>query len=219
MPVSFSRDLAVITSLVNGAIFRIGRSFGRMLLLALPGFSPNAQSALRSSVFTAPPSLLRSADDTAPPSVHQSPLFIAPPSASLTASHARVAPLRCSSELARANDPVPTAGVLSGGKRSFLRAQGKHLSSLAVADVSSAAAEIERLLQGELDECKLDAPSGTACSLGRVGEGNLLRCEFVAASGKSEAVGLAMELAAITGSALAECVGTECLLYKPSPAA
>ena len=105
-------------------------------------------------------------------------------------------------------------GALSGGQRRELRAKAQRLSSFfPVADVSTAAAEIESLLRGPHDECDVDSPVGAACM---VDDGDLFSCKFVDVKTKSEAVGLAMELATMTGSAVAECTGNECLLYKPT---
>lgn len=91
-----------------------------------------------------------------------------------------------------------------------MRAQGKGLKSIAVSDISQAATEVQNMLSGELTECEI-TNDNSAC---QIEAGELVKCEFVNAQKKPEAVVLANELSAILGSAVADCVGNTCLLYR-----
>ena len=83
--------------------------------------------------------------------------------------------------------------TLSGGQRRTLRDRGKGLQSFEVADVSQAISQVQDLLVQD----------------------QLLKLKFVSCEKKPEAQLQANELAAMTGSAVAECKGNECLLYRP----
>ena len=84
---------------------------------------------------------------------------------------------------------------LTGGQRRTLRNQGKSLEYIPVADVTAAVGEVQELLQEEL-----------------------IKCKFVTCEKKPAAQLQANELAAMTGAAVAECIGNECLLYRPPSA-
>ena len=81
---------------------------------------------------------------------------------------------------------------LTGGQRRKLRDQGKSLQSFAVPDVQKAVSDVQSMLASEL-----------------------VKLKFVSCDKKPDAQLLANELAAMTGAAVAECIGNECLLYRP----
>ena len=80
----------------------------------------------------------------------------------------------------------------AGGQRRKLRDVGKSLQSFAVADVQQAVSDVQSMLASEL-----------------------VKLKFVSCEKKPDAQVLANELAAMTGAAVAECIGNECLLYRP----
>ena len=96
--------------------------------------------------------------------------------------------------LTQVNHDAVEEVVLSGGQRRTLRNAGKSLAAVSIADISSAANDVQALLEQEL-----------------------VKVAFEAVTKKPDAQLLANELAANTGAAVAECIGNECLLYRPSP--
>ena len=78
---------------------------------------------------------------------------------------------------------------LTGGQRRMLRDKGKHLQSFSVPDVKQAVSDVQNMLASEL-----------------------VKLKFVSCDKKPDAQVLANELAAMTGAAVAECIGNECLL-------
>ena len=90
--------------------------------------------------------------------------------------------------IVRVLDPYTRAG----GQRRKLRDVGKSLQSFAVADVQQAVSDVQSMLASEL-----------------------VKLKFVSCEKKPDAQVLANELAAMTGAAVAECIGNECLLYRP----
>ena len=80
----------------------------------------------------------------------------------------------------------------TGGQRRKLRDKGKSLQSFAVPDVQKAVSDVQSMLASEL-----------------------VKLKFVSCEKKPDAQVLANELAAMTGAAVAECIGNECLLYRP----
>ena len=81
---------------------------------------------------------------------------------------------------------------LTGGQRRKLRDVGKSLQSFAVPDVKQAVSDVQNMLAAEL-----------------------VKLKFVSCDKKLDAQVLSNELAAMTGAAVAECIGNECLLYRP----
>ena len=137
---------------------------------------------------------------TAPPSLHTA---LASPSVSRSAAPACILPgmfgrtkkPASGGDLASIDHADPVELALTGGQRRALRATGKSLSPFQVADVGQAVQEVHNLLHDEL-----------------------IKCKFVSTDKKPEAQMQANELAVQVGAAVAECVGNECLLYRPPPA-
>ena len=98
-------------------------------------------------------------------------------------------------DLASINHEDAAEIVLTGGQRRTLRAKGKSLKPFPVADIPSAVSDVNEKLSDEL-----------------------IKCKFTSTDKKPDAQLEANELAAQVGAAVAECIGNECLLYRPPPA-
>ena len=122
--------------------------------------------------------------------------FVAPGSFSIstacTHSGRTLSPVALGGDLAAVDHEDAVEINLTGGQRRKLRDKGKSLQSFAVPDVKKAVSEVQSMLASEL-----------------------VKLKFVSCNKKPDAQLLANELAAMTGAAVAECIGNECLLYRP----